>query len=131
MGQGIIKLSDGGRDFYLVWSTSWDAPVGYGMSLEELQARVREEEGRRGLRELPERLVRVEATGTSFYDSSVDDTIRFNRAGPEETQATRDEIVAHYCRREPWTAVQLQTSALADEHGDSPDEPSDLSDLSG
>ena len=61
----IIKLSTPRGDRYLEWSTIVDAPVTYGMPLDEFTAYYRDQYGAEGMRALPERMARVEAKGTS------------------------------------------------------------------
>ncbi len=96
MGRYIVKL----EEHYLEWSTIIDMPTTFGMSLEELHAYVKEEQGNEGLRDLPRRLARVDAKGTSAHDDkSADDTIWLNRAGPGETILHREEIIEFYVRR--------------------------------
>lgn len=100
MGQFIVKVTapDGPR--YLEWSTIVDAPVTYGMTLAEFRRHYRREYGASGMRELPERLERAEATGTSSrMHASVDALVENNRAGAGETCLTLAQIVDHYCVR--------------------------------
>lgn len=61
MPKFIVKIA--GK--YLEWSTIVDAPSTYGMTLEQFKAYYRDEYGRLSMRELEERLARVEVTGTS------------------------------------------------------------------
>lgn len=96
MGNPIVKLEGS----YLIWSTIVDAPITFGGTRKQLEARIREEHGRRGVEELVARLERVEAKGTSSrHDESADDTIFLNRAGPREAPLAREEIVEFYVRR--------------------------------
>ncbi len=91
MPRYICKL-DG---LYFEWSTVVDAPVTHGMTLDEFTAYYKQEYGRSGAPQLAERLVRVEEKGTSSHiHRSVDELIRNNRAGDDETCASREEIVA-------------------------------------
>ena len=93
MGRFIVKL----RDRYFEWSTSVDAPVTYGMTADELREHIRDEYGNQGLRELPERLARVERTGCSAHDGrTAASVIRFNRAGDGETTLTEAQLWAAY-----------------------------------
>lgn len=102
MGKPIIKLSDGERDWYMEWSTISDGPASWGMTLDEFKAHYREQLIKEGMRELDGRLKRVEVTGTSsMTDDSVDETISLNRAGKNETELTKDQIVDYYCRYRP------------------------------
>ena len=102
MGRSIVKIRDRDQDWYLEWSSVVDAPVTYGMTLDELKAHTKEQYGQQGLDVLPERLARVEATGTSSMmgDRSVEEFIRGNRAGKGETCLTLAQIGEMYCRGE-------------------------------
>jgi hypothetical protein len=98
MGHSIIKLNDGTRDYYLEYSGIVDAPLTYGMTLEEFKEYYRDEYGRDGFKRLEQRLSRVEEKGTSNYsDASVDDTILCNRAGKNETRLTKQQMIEMYC----------------------------------
>ncbi len=89
MPRTIIKI----KDRYFEWSSIVDAPVTYGMTEEELRQYIEKEYGRRGTEALPERLQRVEEVGTSELGASdIDYTIGCNRAGPQETRFTAEEI---------------------------------------
>lgn len=93
MSHGIFKI----RDRYFEWSTVVDAPVTYGMTLEELEAYIKDEYGRTGLKELPARMDRVEKYGTSYYPpKTVDELLVLNRAGDNEEGLTADEIYVKY-----------------------------------
>jgi hypothetical protein len=95
----IVRLNDGERAYYMEWSTIVDAPVTYGMTREDFETYYRDEYGRSGAKDMPERMARVDAKGTSaHHDSSAWDTIWLNRAGKEETRLTLEQIVQHYCR---------------------------------
>jgi hypothetical protein len=95
----IIKLKDTDRDYYLMWSTIVDAPITYGLTLEQFQDWYREEYGKAGLAEFTERMTRVVQKGTSSnLHSSVEEVIKYNRAGPDETCLTREQILEKYCR---------------------------------
>jgi len=107
MPKFIVKLDE----FYLEWSTIVDAPVSLGMPLSEFKAWYRGKYGSDGMNDLPGRLARVEKTGTSSHGGPpVDDLISGNRAGPDEDELTRDELIAAYCRLEPirngWKAYE-------------------------
>lgn len=97
MSRSIIKLTHDGKDYYLEWSSVIDAPVTYGMTLEEFKAYYREEYGRKGMEDLDQRLTRVEASGTSHaLFRSVDDEIANNRAGENCTCLTKDQLIEVY-----------------------------------
>jgi len=98
MPRYIIKLGE----HYLEWSTIVDAPVTYGMTLDDFKQYYQREYGLEGMRHLGERLARVEAKGTSAINhSDVKDTLAGNRAGEGETTLTRDQIYQAYCLRDP------------------------------
>ena len=92
----LIKI----EDKYFEWSTVVDAPTTYAMDKKELEEFIKEEYGNEGLRELPERLKRVEKQGTSCnYKLTADDLIDGNRAGDNETKLTKKEILEKYSER--------------------------------
>ena len=102
MGRFIIKLHDEGTDYYLEWSTVVDAPVTYGLTRQEFEEYYRKQYGQVGMDGLADRMTRVDRVGTSSclsWHKSADDHLSGNRAGPDETEATRDEILARYCRK--------------------------------
>jgi hypothetical protein len=102
MGRPIIKLNDGECDWYMEWSTFSDGPASWGMTLDEFKKYYRKRIVEEGMRELDKRLKRVEAIGTSsMVDGNADDTIMPNRAGKNETELTKDQIVEYYCRSRP------------------------------
>lgn len=100
MGRPIIEIRNPADDTdrrLLIWSTVVDAPITYGMTEAALREYIKEEEGQSGLRELDDRLERVRTKGTSSYDDATwQDTIRFNRAGPNETELDIAGIWAAY-----------------------------------
>ena len=98
MGRCILKLPGRDKFWYLIWSTVADAPVTYGMTLDELREYIREKEGASGLRDLPERLARCDAHGTSSLISSLEGLVECNRAGPGETNLSLEQIVEAYCK---------------------------------
>lgn len=98
MERTIIKLNN----YYFEFSSVVDAPVTFGMTLDEFRQYYRSGYGANGMRDLEERLKRVEAKGTSSYlDESAESQLSFNRAGPDEAQLTIDEIFDAYCLRKP------------------------------
>jgi hypothetical protein len=102
MGRFICKVTDpqDNKDYYLEWSTVVDAPVTWGMTLEKFEEYYREEYGRRSMDfEFIERMDRVEKKGTSSrLDDSFDDVISCNRAGKNDTNLTKEQIIDAYCR---------------------------------
>ena len=95
MGQFICQFEQGPQRWWFVWSTVVDAPITYAMTLDELRAYIRHEEGCAGLRELPARIERALRKGTSSHvDDSLAALIVANRAGPNESEASLAEIEA-------------------------------------
>jgi hypothetical protein len=92
-----VETADGER--FLEWSTVVDAPVTLGMTEDELRHWHRAEYGRyEDDATIDARIERCRASGTSsFIPSSVEAVVRYNRAGPDETCLTLEEIVADYC----------------------------------
>lgn len=98
MGQYIVKL----KEYYLIWSSIVDAPLCICDSVADVTDYIREEYGCEGVRNLPPRLARVEAKGTSSLgEESAISTIWLNRAGPNESTLTIEGIYRHYCLDEP------------------------------
>jgi hypothetical protein len=100
MPRYIIKLTDdrSGIPYYMEWSTVVDAPVTGGGSLQEFKRYYRREYGNQGMRDLPDRLSRVEAKGTSDHmHADVGELIANNRAGKGETCLTKEQIIDRYC----------------------------------
>ena len=85
------------EDKFFEWSTVVDAPVSYGMDMEELESYTKERYGEEGLKDLPQRLERVKKTGcSSHYPQSVDELIKGNRAGDNEKTLTKKQIYKKY-----------------------------------
>jgi hypothetical protein len=103
MGRYVIRLDDGPDDrWYLVWSTVVDAPLTYGLSRGAMLEYLLQCTGDHAWQAV-ERMDRVDAKGTSSFNpgASVDNLIECNRAGPNETKLTREQIIEQYCRTPP------------------------------
>lgn len=89
MPRYIVKL----KDLYFEYSTIVDAPVSYGLSLDEFKEYYAWEHGQDGMIGLQRRLDRVEKFGSSSaFGESAEEVLEGNRAGPNETELTIDEI---------------------------------------
>lgn len=96
----IIKLDTPVGPRYLDYSTVCDAPITYGMTLDEFKTYYRDEYGRAGAKDLDDRLSRVEAKGTSSHiHANLAALLRSNRAGRGETCLTIEQIVDYYAVR--------------------------------
>lgn len=102
MPRYILKIHDGkfNQDYYMEWSTVVDAPISYGGTLEEFQEYYKEKYGNQGMKDLPSRMERVEATGSSchFDTNGIDHYFNYNTAGENGTTLTKEEILEEYCR---------------------------------
>lgn len=98
---------------FLEWSTIVDAPITYGMDEQELRKWLAFEYGEEGRRTADSRIARCRKKGTSSYIlPDLDSAVFPNRAGPDESEATLQEIIQTYCHkkrtemgkhaREPW-----------------------------
>jgi len=87
-------------DYYLEWSTIVDAPVTYGLILDEFKKYYKQEYGEQGMKELPERLKRVEENNIGAYPpfDNYSSYFEHNRAGENETTLNKEGILKKYCR---------------------------------
>lgn len=113
MPRYIVKLSEGDQSWYLDYSSMVDAPTSYGTDLVSFRESYIDYYGKSSIRELDERLERVEQTGTSSrIHESVEDQLSFNRAGKDETCLTIQQIIDYYCKypkdcsEEEWNSYQ-------------------------
>ncbi len=98
MPRYFVKVRDGKRDRYIHWSTVVDAPIGVFDSLDAVKACVKEEWGSNGLVQMKDAFARLEKVGVSVvYHEDPRDAMSFNRAGPNESELTYEEIIARYC----------------------------------
>lgn len=97
MSRFIVRL----RDHYMEWSTVSDAPTTKLMPLDRFLKWYRRTYSESGMKELPERMERVERTGTSAYHETAESVITGNRAGLGETALTLDEIYECYSLPKP------------------------------
>lgn len=96
----ICKFTDNNESWYLEWSTVVDAPITFGMSLEDYKSYYKDEYGNQGMSDLESRLQRVENKGTSsMIYKSLDDLIGYNRAGRNETVLSKQQLIDVYCTR--------------------------------
>jgi len=96
MSRYIVKI----EDKYFEWSTCVDAPVTPAMDINELKEYIKDEYGRSGLMELPERLERVNKQGTSSHlGETVEDVILHNMAGKNGEKLTKEEILEQYAKQ--------------------------------
>lgn len=79
--------------FFFEWSTVVDAPVTYAMPREEFEQYYREEYGRSRMDDFERRMARAIETGTSAHGYTLEDVVSGNRAGPDETEATFEQII--------------------------------------
>lgn len=97
MSRPIIKLGD----YYLEWSSIVDAPIMFGLTLEEFKDYYEAKYGTSGMNDLDARLERADLNGTSYLGdyNDVATTISCNHAGPDECELTEEELYQAYCLR--------------------------------
>jgi len=94
MPRFLLRLDD---DLFVEWSTVVDAPVTYGMTLNEVKGWL-EADGTRAEVDKPAALERLLTTGTSHIDVDQfgpDSAIVCNRAGPGEKHLSKSELIAY------------------------------------
>jgi hypothetical protein len=96
MPKHIVKL----KDYYLEWSTIVDAPVTFGMSLDELKKYHQAEYGQSSLLPFAQKLKDTEEYGSSDRNG-IDSVISCNRAGPNEIPLSKARIYKVFCLRQP------------------------------
>jgi hypothetical protein len=93
MGNGIIRI----KDRYLEWSTVSDAPASPAMLRCDFTGWYLRKYGTSGCKDLDHRLERVDKNGSSYLPYyPLEDVLSCNRAGPDETEITADEIYERY-----------------------------------
>lgn len=69
----------------------------HAITLEQLKYYIQTQSGDSGLGKLPERLERAHAKGTSAHDDdSLAETLCCNRAGPNESEMTVNDVIEKY-----------------------------------
>lgn len=87
---------------FFEWSEVIDAPTTRAMTRAEFEAYYRDRHGWEGAERLPERLDRAAANGTSAHTpTSAEDLVSINRAGPNETELSFDEVIRLVCTPRP------------------------------
>lgn len=93
VGRFIIRLDGESGPIYAEYSTIVDAPIVVCASLSEFREYYLSEYGTSSATELERRLERVDQKGTSaLTDPDVRDTIRGNRAGPNEKNLSYEQL---------------------------------------
>lgn len=88
----IICYYDG---LFFEWSTVVDAPVTKGMKREEFEEYYLDSYGKSSYIDMTQRLSRAENNGTSsMIGHTLEELIECNRAGPQETRLTFDQIIS-------------------------------------
>ncbi len=96
----IVRFDTDRGPRYLEWSTVVDAPVTWGVPLEEYQRYYRHMRGEDGMRDLSKRIARADGPTRCSAMPGVDTLeglILCNRAGKGETRLTLEQIIAFYC----------------------------------
>ena len=66
------------------------------ISLEQLKSFYKEEYGSSGMKDLPERLWRADEEGCSSMFENLESLLICNRAGPNESKLTYEEIIQEF-----------------------------------
>lgn len=108
----LVNPADDSDTRLMVWSTITDSPYTYGMTPSEMaSAQADEPPGSREWHRLdcsPARLARVRAKGHSNFvypPEDPDSRVACNRAGPDGSELTREEIWHYYVDMRPEGAV--------------------------
>lgn len=97
MPKFIVKI----KDSYFEWSTITGSPVTYAMDRKGMASYLTVRYGTS--HDAEGRLKRVDKKGHSMFDSgSLEDLISFNRAGPDESSISIDEIYERYQSEESY-----------------------------
>lgn len=91
MGRYLVQL-----DKYVVeWSTIVDGPLTEPLTRKEMERHLVKQYGIEGTRDLKERFERLDRKGTtSMFHESAEAAVRNNRAGPNESRISYDDLVA-------------------------------------
>lgn len=96
MGKAIIKI----KDKLFLWSTIVDAPVTYGLTPEEMEEVFIEDAVEKAKQDFKSSMKSVDQKGHAFNPfpgkNTVKDIVSLNRAGPDETRLTMEEIYEAY-----------------------------------
>ena len=97
MVDAIVKIND----MYLMWSTIVDAPITYGMTFEQLVKYYAKKYEHSDEDSFREKMMKIDEDGTGFQIGTNTNQIgEYNRAGPNESLLSIDEIYKSYCKRE-------------------------------
>jgi hypothetical protein len=82
---------------YNLYTTIGDGPwFEEALTLEELKEFIKEEYGRRGMEEFPQRLERAHKTGTSAHGLTLSDQILCNQCGEGCESISEEEFIRRY-----------------------------------
>lgn len=106
MPRFLIKLAE---DEYVVWSTVVDAPITWVGTMDDMRSFYKEEYGNSGLRNLEADL---ELIKEEDWLRRLERVSNYNRAGPNETQISTDEIRKRFASPESYKGYD-QASQLS------------------
>jgi hypothetical protein len=101
MGKAIFRVDDNGEERFLVWLSTVNAPATFACTPEEI-IEIFVEDAREDATWMAKNMIdRARATGSSSRMGYVTlaDVVAANRAGPNGSALTEDEIVEFYVRR--------------------------------
>lgn len=102
MARCIVKI----KDSYFEWSTVADAPVTYAMTRSNMIRHLMRSDGNQD--RVQERMYRVDENGHSalWTSCALDEFIAGNRAGPDESCLSVDEIYERYKSEEAYEGAK-------------------------
>lgn len=98
MGKFIIH-HEGAYNFYTTVGDG--ACYEEALTLEQVRQIVQEDLGNEGMRDLPARLERAHKTGCSSFYEDLDSCLIANRAGPNETELSKEEFIKRFLTLRP------------------------------
>lgn len=87
-----------GIDYYFEWSTLTNAPITYGMPLDEFGEYYHQVYGEEGVNGFLERMKRVFKKGISTIQYDLTTLLSTNRAGENGAHISNEEILERYSR---------------------------------
>lgn len=109
MGKCIFKVDDNGQERFIVWSSVVDAPITFACTAKQI-VEMFVEEARQDAKQMALAMIdRARASGSSSRTSArtlADVAAGANRAGPDESELTEDEIIEFYVRRKENPSVK-------------------------
>lgn len=97
-------------EYFLDWCSniSISAPISTGLSEPELRKYIKFRYGKKGLKNLDERIKKCRETGITALEGTVEEIIINNKAGKNECELTLEEIIDLYCRNQCYGKLEIK-----------------------